>query len=147
MRNRSALLAVVAVALMAGACVDADVGDDDGPEAAPTATGGIIEGDQLDETCAEVSAPEGAPAGVTTMDNFFEPPCVAVSSEQSVAVTNAGNLDHNFTIQGTEISEDVEPGEDEDTEELGDHGVSAGTYRFFCRFHEDEGMVGTIVVE
>ncbi|HEX2026243.1 MAG TPA: cupredoxin domain-containing protein [Actinomycetota bacterium] len=145
--RKSLLFSGLALALVLGACADAEIdGDDDGPEAAPTATAGIGGGD-LDETCAEVSAPEGAPAGVTMQDNFFEPPCVAVSSEQSVNLTNAGNLNHNFTIQGTEISEDVEPGEDEDTEELGDHGVSAGTYRFFCRFHERDAMVGTIVVE
>lgn len=146
MRRSRLFLGVLMLALLLGACADADVDSDDDPEAAPTATAGIGGGD-LDETCAEVSAPEGAPAGVTMQDNFFEPPCVAVSSEQSVILTNAGNLDHNFTIQGTEISEDVEPGEDEDTEELGDHGVSAGTYRFFCRFHERDAMVGTIVVE
>jgi plastocyanin len=120
-----------------------ELGEDE-PEAAPTATPGLQQ--DLDETCADVSAPEGAPAPVTTMDNFFEPPCIAVSSEQSVAVTNAGNQDHNFTIQGTDLSVDVEPGEDEETEEVGDE-VAAGTFKFFCRFHEDAGMVGTIVVE
>jgi plastocyanin len=105
-----------------------------------------IDPENIDETCAEVSAPEGAPAPVTMMDNFFEPPCIAVSSEQGVTLTNAGNLDHNFTIQGTDLSVDVEPGEDEETDEVGD-AVGAGTYRFYCRFHEDAAMVGTIVVE
>jgi plastocyanin len=141
MRRIVPLLAVAALSI--AACNDLpEVGDEE-PEAAPTPT---IDEEAIDQTCAEVSAPEGAPAPVTMMDNFFEPACVAVSSEQGLTVTNAGNLDHNFTIQGTELSTDVEPGEDEETDEVGDH-VSAGTFRFYCRFHEDAGMVGTIVVE
>jgi plastocyanin len=142
--RRTAILSLVLATVTLVACNDLpEVGDDE-PEAAPTATAGFQQ--DLDETCAEVSAPEGAPAPVTMMDNFFEPPCIAVSSEQGVALTNAGNQDHNFTIQGTDLSVDVEPGEDEETDEVGDE-VGAGTYKFFCRFHEDAGMVGTIVVE
>jgi plastocyanin len=142
--GRTAILSLVLATVALVACNDLpEVGDDE-PEAAPTATAGFQQ--DIDETCAEVSAPEGAPAPVTMMDNFFEPPCIAVSSEQGVALTNAGNQDHNFTIQGTDLSVDVEPGEDEETDEVGDE-VGAGTYRFFCRFHEDAGMVGTIVVE
>ena len=144
MIRRTAALSLVVATVALVACNDLpEVGDDE-PEAAPTATAGFQE--DIDETCAEVSAPEGAPAPVTMMDNFFEPPCIAVSSEQGVALTNAGNQDHNFTIQGTDLSLDVEPGEDEETDEVGDE-VGAGTYKFFCRFHEDAGMVGTIVVE
>jgi plastocyanin len=143
--RRTATLSLVLATVALVACNDLpEVGDDE-PEAAPTATAGFQQ-DLDDETCAEVSAPEGAPAPVTMMDNFFEPPCIAVSSEQGVALTNAGNQDHNFTIQGTDLSFDVEPGEDEETDEVGDE-VGAGTYKFFCRFHEDAGMVGTIVVE
>jgi plastocyanin len=141
MSARPLVLVAVSAALLAGC--------DDLPEAGDGEPGGpsptIVAGD-LDDECPEVSAPEGAPAPVTMMDNFYEPSCVAVSSEQSVALTNAGNLDHNFTIQGTDVSLDVDPGEDEETDEVGD-AVQAGTYRFFCRFHEDQGMVGTIVVE
>jgi plastocyanin len=135
------LLAVGLSALFMVACDEP--GTDEDPEAGPRVT---LPADGADEDCAEVSAPEGAPVGVTMMDSFFEPDCVAVSSEQGATLTNAGNLDHNFTIQGTELSYDVEPGEDEETDEFGD-AVAAGTYRFFCRFHEAQGMVGTIVVE
>jgi plastocyanin len=142
--RRTAALSLVLATVALVACNDLPEVSDDEPEAAPTATAGFQQ--DIDETCAEVSAPEGAPAPVTMMDNFFEPPCIAVSSEQGVALTNAGNQDHNFTIQGTDLSVDVEPGEDEETDEVGDE-VGAGTYKFFCRFHEDAGMVGTIVVE
>jgi plastocyanin len=132
------LVTAVSIALTMGCAADGE------PGAGPTVT--VQPGGGDSEDCAEVSAPEGAPVGVTMMDNFFDPDCVAVSSEQGVALTNAGNLDHNFTIQGTEFSYDVNPGEDEETDELGD-SVEAGTYKFLCRFHEDQGMIGTIVVE
>jgi plastocyanin len=99
-----------------------------------------------DDDCAEVSAAEGAPAPVTMMDTFFEPPCFAVSSTQTVALTNAGNLEHNFSVAEGDIDVDVEPGEDVETDEIGTD-LAAGTYRFYCEYHEDEGMVGTLVVE
>lgn len=72
------------------------------PEAAPTEMGAEALEEEVDEECAEVSASERAAAPVTMMDNFFEPPCVAVSSTQSLALTNAGNQDHNLTIEGTD---------------------------------------------
>jgi plastocyanin len=107
------------------------------PEAAPTRT---------PTECPEVSATEGAPAPVTMMDNFFDPLCLAMSSTQALSVTNAGNLDHNLTIQGSDLSITLAPGEEEETSEIGEF-VQAGTHRFFCEFHEADGMVGTIVVE
>lgn len=133
---RRLLLTVIVLPALLVAC-DLPDGEDDEPEAAPVET---------PTECAEVSAAEGAPAPVTMMDNFFDPLCVAVSSTQGLSLTNAGNLDHNFTVQGTDLSVDLAPGEEEETSEVGEL-VRAGTHRFFCEFHEDQGMVGTIVVE
>jgi plastocyanin len=133
---RRLVLTILVLPALLVAC-DLPDGENDEPEAAPVET---------PTECAEVSATEGAPAPVTMMDNFFDPLCVAVSSTQGLSLTNAGNLDHNFTVQGTDLSVDLAPGEEEETSELGEL-VNAGTHRFFCRFHEDQGMVGTIVVE
>ena len=112
---------------------DEEVGEDVTPEA------------DLDD-CAEVSAAEGAPAGMTMMDSFFEPPCIAVSSTQQISLTNSGNILHNFSVANGDIDVDVEPGEEALTDEVGTD-LAAGTYRFFCEYHESEGMVGTLVVE
>ena len=133
---RRLLFGLFALALLSVGC-DLPDGPDEEPEAAATET---------PTACAEVSATEGAPAPVTMMDTFFDPLCVAVSSTQPLSLTNAGNLDHNLTVQGSDLSIDLAPGEDEETSEIGEF-LRAGTHRFFCRFHEDEGMVGTIVVE
>jgi plastocyanin len=99
-----------------------------------------------DDDCAEVSAAEGAPAPVTMMDTFFEPPCFAISSTQTVALANAGNLEHNFSVAEGGIDVDVDPGEEAETDEIGTD-LAAGSYRFFCEYHQGQGMVGTLVVE
>ena len=101
--------------------------------------------EEIDE-CSEASAAEGAPAGITMSDNFFEPPCVAVSSTQPITLTNAGNLEHNFTVVEGDFDIDVEPGGEVTTDEVGTD-LAAGVYKFYCDFHQADGMVGTLVVE
>lgn len=101
--------------------------------------------EEVDE-CSEASAAEGAPVGLTMSDNFFEPPCIAVSSTQSITLANAGNLDHNFTVEEGDYDIDVEPGEEATTDEVGTD-LAAGVYKFYCDFHQAAGMVGTLVVE
>jgi plastocyanin len=134
--KRSGFPIVLAAAVLVACNALPEPGEGE-PEATPTET---------PTECAEVSATEGAPAPVTMMDTFFDPSCLAVSSTQAITLTNAGNLDHNFTIQGSDLSMDLSPGDEEETGEVGDF-VEAGTFRFFCRFHEDQGMVGSITVE
>ena len=101
--------------------------------------------EEIDE-CSEASAAEGAPAGITMSDNFFEPPCIAVSSTQTITLANAGNLDHNFTVEEGDFDIDVEPGGEVTTDEVGTD-LAAGVYKFYCDFHQADGMVGTLVVE
>ncbi len=101
--------------------------------------------EEIDE-CSEASAAEGAPAGITMSDNFFEPPCVAVSSTQPITLTNAGNLEHNFTVEDEDFDIDVDPGGEVTTDEVGTD-LAAGVYKFYCEYHQAEGMVGTLVVE
>jgi plastocyanin len=129
---------VLAVAVLGAACAE-----DEEPEGAST----TLEGDVAPEECAEVSSSEGAPAPLTMKDTFFDPTCLAVSSTQAMTLTNAGNALHNFSMPEQGVDIDVEPGEDEETDTFEDLGVEAGTYRFACKYHEAQGMVGTIVIE
>jgi plastocyanin len=146
------LLVVLVTALSLFACADEDPDvvitdedaevvqeDDDDREVAETPL------EEIDE-CNESSAAEGAPVGVTMSDNFFEPPCIAVSSTQTITLTNAGNLDHNFTVEEGDYDIDVESGGEETTDEVGTD-LTAGVYKFYCDFHQADGMVGTLVVE
>lgn len=114
-----------------------EVGDEDAE---------VADDDAETDDCAESSAAEGAPVGVTMSDNFFEPPCIAVSSTQQITLANAGNSEHTFTVANGDIDIEVEPGEEATTDETGTD-LAAGTYRFYCRYHESAGMVGTLVVE
>ena len=143
----SKLVVVLAVGSLLLAACEADIdvnADDESPNPAPTDTA-FQPIEEVDE-CAELSASEGAPATLTAMDNFFNPPCIALSSTQQVAITNAGNQLHNFSVAEGDVDVDIEPGEDVETDEIGTD-LSAGTYRFYCEYHEEQGMVGTLVVE
>lgn len=131
-RSLGALL--VAAALLAGCGED---GADVDPEA------------QEEETvaeCEDVSASGGAPAPLTMKDTFFEPVCLAMSSTQELTLANAGNMLHNFSIEDQGVDIDVEAGGEGTTGPMEDL-VRPGTFRFVCKYHEDQGMVGTITVE
>lgn len=150
---RKIFVLLVAAFSLVACSVDADDDDtgDDAEVETNTETGEedaeLADEDAETDDCAESSAAEGAPVGVTMMDNFYEPPCIAVSSTQQITLANAGNLDHTFTVANGDIDVEVEPGEDATTDETGTD-LAAGTYRFFCRYHEEsDGMVGTLVVE
>ncbi|HEX6261303.1 MAG TPA: cupredoxin domain-containing protein [Actinomycetota bacterium] len=149
MMKNIALIAIM-TALLATAC-EAEVEDPEaGPSPAVTVEDDTAEDDvDVEATptgCAEVSSAGGAPAPLTMRDSFFEPNCLVVSSTQEMTLVNAGDLPHNFSIRDTDVSEDVDPGEEEESEDLFEN-LDAGTHEFFCRFHEAEGMVGTIVIE
>jgi plastocyanin len=131
---RRAFVPLLAAGLLLAACGENDQLD---PEA------------QEDETpaeCSDVSSSEGAPAPLTMKDNFFEPFCLAVSSTQEMTLTNAGTALHNFSIEDQGVDIDVEAGSEETTDPLEDL-VRPGTFRFVCKYHEAQGMVGTITVE
>jgi plastocyanin len=96
--------------------------------------------------CSDVSSSQGAPAPLTMKDNFFEPLCLVVSSTQEITLDNAGNTIHNFSIEDQGVDVDVQPGEEAGTGPMGDL-VRPGTFRFICKYHEAEGMLGTLTVE
>jgi plastocyanin len=96
--------------------------------------------------CSDVSSSEGAPAPLTMKDNFFEPLCLVVSSTQEITLDNAGNTLHNFSIEDQGVDIDVESGSETSTGPMEDL-VRPGTFRFICKYHEAEGMVGTLTVE
>jgi len=80
-----------------------------------------------------------------TQQNFaFHPSCVIAQSKQSISIANQDSVLHNFTIPGTQVDVDIQPGTTFNGESA---GLSPGTYPFFCKFHKSRGMVGVIVVQ
>lgn len=139
--------------IAATACQDVDVNTEPSPDAVVTVT----PEDDLDDDveveptatptgCAEVSSTDGAPAPVTLRDSFFEPNCLAVSSTQEFVLANAGEVLHNFSIRDTDVDIDVDPGEEAETGDILSD-FEAGTHEFFCKYHENQGMVGVVTIE
>jgi plastocyanin len=86
---------------------------------------------------------EGINVPLVAEDFSFDPPCTVAIGAQGVILDNAGSATHNLTVEGTSIDEDVDPGAQI---EAGPLNLEPGTHRFFCRFHEAQGMEGQLVV-
>ena len=89
----------------------------------------------------KVSAQGGATVRIAMRDDRFVPGNVTVSGTEIVLV-NKGQSIHNFSIKGQGIDYDVQPGETE----YEDVELPPGSYKFFCKYHEGAGMVGTLQV-
>jgi hypothetical protein len=70
---------------------------------------------------------------------------IEIAADRGFVVKNQGRNLHNLTILGTDIAEDIKPGEEFALEPIGDH-LDPGVYRVFCRYHDSAGMVGAFEV-
>ena len=124
---RKLLVMLAAMMLLIAACS----GDDAGTEAEDTG-----------DTAAEEPADDAAGAGTVTASNFaFDPTELEVASGDSVTFVNEDDAEHSFTVDKTDIEEELEePGEVDVTIDL-----DAGDYDFFCKYHKDT-MTGTLTV-
>jgi plastocyanin len=87
----------------------------------------------------------GAEVTIRQEDDVFLPDCVVVLGGQSFRLRNTGTAVHNFSIEGTPVNVDVQPGSQART------GLVAtiagpGTYTYFCRYHRDLGMEGDLTI-
>lgn len=75
-------------------------------------------------------------------DNFaFTPNAIEVKAGSQISIENANaGTPHTFTVEGTDIDLELEPGEVEEA----DVDLDPGTYDFHCRFHAV--MTGTLTV-
>jgi len=74
---------------------------------------------------------------------FFDPGTFTVKSGDTITIKNGNaNTPHTFTIKGTSIDIANDP--------LGSQDVTIdlkpGTYEFFCQYHVQSGMKGTLTV-
>jgi plastocyanin len=76
---------------------------------------------------------------VEAQDNSFQPVCLIISTGDSVTVRNTGAARHSFTIPGTDIDSDVEPGDEVVVEGVGDEVEPGVETEFVCRFHGGMG--------
>jgi plastocyanin len=85
----------------------------------------------------------GEGTGLSMVDNAFQPADLTVSAGDTVEVSNDGQAEHNITIEGTDVDEDVDPG--------GSISITVdadpGEYTMFCKYHRAGGMEGTVTVQ
>ncbi len=74
----------------------------------------------------------------------FHPACFTASASQRLTLENQDGTLHSFTVEGTPIDVDVEPGDTLDLAPVSGH-VQPGTYQLICKYHLPS-MTGTITI-
>ena len=122
------LIALLAVVALVGAACGGDDGTDNGTVS----------------TTEPTTEPADGGAETVALEDFrFNPADLTVATGTTLTLDNTGQAPHTFTVEGQDIDEEVAAGESgEVTIDL-----EAGSYDVVCRFHEGQGMVGTLTVE
>ena len=140
---RRSLVVGLAVVALAGAACGKSSSTTPGTTGVTGATGtGPTGATGVPANCSDLS--QGSVFKLTQQNFAFHPSCVIARSEQSISITNQDSVLHNFTIEGTQVDVDIQPGTTFNGESA---GLAPGTYQFFCKFHRASGMVGVIVVK
>jgi plastocyanin len=124
----------IATLLLVGACSSDSGGSNPTttpPPATPSAT-------------PSATASAGGEVTIQEVDFSFQPSTVNANTSQAIVITNNGSALHNFSIEGTPISVDTQPGETTSLEAPGP-SFAPGTYTIFCKYHRAQGMEGTLV--
>jgi plastocyanin len=88
------------------------------------------------------------PYVVTAIDYHFHDahPSLPIALDRAVEFSNQARNPHNVTIEGTEYSETMRPGERIQIDPISSVLPAPGRYAFYCKFHVDRGMSGVLVV-
>jgi plastocyanin len=88
------------------------------------------------------------PYGITAIDYHFHDahPTFPLAPDRTVTWTNDGTVVHNVTFPQFGYSKDIPLGETIRIADLGKKLGGPGTYTFYCAYHENLGMVGTIII-
>lgn len=79
-------------------------------------------------------------------DFYFEPTILEGTAGQTlkIDIENEGSATHTFTIDDQDVDVTIEPG---DTQEVEVTFPQSGVIRFYCRFHDGQGMAGALEAE
>jgi Cupredoxin-like domain len=88
------------------------------------------------------------PYGIVAIDYHFHDahPSRPLATTRTVVFSNQGTLKHNVTFLQFHFSQDFRPGQTITIKDLGKKLGGPGVYTFFCKYHADLGMIGTIIV-
>jgi plastocyanin len=134
---------VAAFAVLMAACGDDDDTGTSTTNTTENAPAVSLEGRVNDHGSKDLGS--GTDLDLELDDSYFAPTFVTAEAGKTVTVKleNEGDSAHTFTIDGTDIDEQVQPGQSATVEvELPDEGTLA----YYCRFHVSGGMQGAFVV-
>lgn len=144
---RKLLVPLLALVLVLAAAGCGDDGDGDGGDVSADAGAGdaaagatpTLEGAVNDEGSADATGADSV--DVEIGDSFFSPTFVQADPGASltVNVSNGGQASHTFTIDGTDVDEELAAGDEVEVEVT---VPEDGTAVFYCRFHRGGGMQG-----
>ena len=117
--RKLALLALIALLLSAAAC---------GNDAGEGSSGGGSSPDCVDLTT------QGSSFTIRMSGMQFHPDCFTASASQGLTLVNEDGTLHSFTVEGTPIDVDVEPGETLHLDPIAGQ-VQPGTYDLICKYH------------
>lgn len=96
-----------------------------------------------------IPPPSTGPYVSVAVDNHFHDihpeTGIDIAADRPFIVRNEGSNLHNVTVPGTEIDEDLKPGEELELDPLGDF-LEPGKYEVICQIHVDQGMTGELTV-
>jgi plastocyanin len=142
--RRLVFVLVGVLALVPAACSS----DDGGGSTASTGTTGATAStgatgnDGANADCADLTG-EGATFTITIADFAYDPSCFTASASQGIQIVNRDDVDHTFTMTGTQIDVPVAAGETFNGEPISGV-VEPGTYDFMCTIHPQ--MTGQVTV-
>lgn len=89
---------------------------------------------------------EGRTIVVELHDNYFEPKEIRIAKGEKTKIwlKNKGVNDHTFTVEELGVDVELKPGVEK---MVTVEPQKAGTFKVICRFHEKEGMTGTLSVQ
>jgi hypothetical protein len=70
---------------------------------------------------------------------------IRIAADRPFIVKNQGSNLHNVTIAGTDVDEDLKPGEQIEFDPVGEE-LGVGPHTMICRIHANRGMTGQFVV-
>jgi plastocyanin len=135
MRSVCAVAAVLV--LTAAACSDDPVVEEEPASATPTASVEPSEAPEPDE------GDDDAGRTVTVANFLFQPRNIRVDAGDAIDLQNTNpQTPHTFTVPGEDIDVQLAP----QTIESVSIDLDPGVYPYVCRFHERQGMKGTLEV-
>ena len=97
-----------------------------------------------DDNGSKASSSGGATVKVEAADFSFDPTSISLTADEAstLEIDNKGKVEHNITIEGTDVNKDLEAGETTKVSVK----AKAGTYKFHCKYHPTQ-MTGTVTVK